>query len=42
MINTFGTGKIPSDRIAQITREEFDMRPRAIRLDDDFPRSQED
>ncbi len=30
MINTFGTGKIPSDRIAQITREEFDMRPRAI------------
>ena len=30
MINTFGTGKIPSDRIAQIAREEFDMRPRAI------------
>jgi S-adenosylmethionine synthetase len=30
MINTFGTGKIPSDRIAQIAREEFDMRPRSI------------
>ncbi len=30
MINTFGTGKIPSDRIAQVAREEFDMRPRAI------------
>ena len=30
MINTFGTGKIPSDEIAKITREEFDMRPRAI------------
>ncbi len=30
MINTFGTGKIPSNEIAKITREEFDMRPRAI------------
>ena len=30
MINTFGTGKIPSNEIARITREEFDMRPRAI------------
>ncbi|MBE0577456.1 MAG: methionine adenosyltransferase [Desulfuromonadales bacterium] len=30
MINTFGTGKIPSNQIARITREEFDMRPRAI------------
>jgi S-adenosylmethionine synthetase len=30
MINTFGTGKIPSNDIARITREEFDMRPRAI------------
>ena len=30
MINTFGTGKIPSNDIARITQEEFDMRPRAI------------
>ncbi len=30
MINTFGTGKIPSNDIARIVREEFDMRPRAI------------
>ena len=30
MINTFGTGVIPSDEIARVVREEFDMRPRAI------------
>ncbi len=30
MINTFGTGKIPSNEIARIAKEEFDMRPRAI------------
>ncbi|HKI50673.1 MAG TPA: methionine adenosyltransferase [Geothermobacteraceae bacterium] len=30
MINTFGTGKIPSDRIAKIAQEEFDMRPSGI------------
>ena len=30
MINTFGTGKISPNRIAQIAREEFDLRPRAI------------
>ncbi len=30
MINTFGTGKIPSNEIARIALEEFDMRPRAI------------
>jgi S-adenosylmethionine synthetase len=30
MINTFGTGKIPSNEIARIAQEEFDMRPRAI------------
>ncbi|MDT8441252.1 MAG: methionine adenosyltransferase [Desulfuromonadales bacterium] len=30
MINTFGTGVIPSNEIARIAREEFDMRPRAI------------
>ncbi len=30
MINTFGTGKIPSNEIARVVREEFDMRPRGI------------
>ncbi|SEA25001.1 methionine adenosyltransferase [Desulfuromusa kysingii] len=30
MINAFGTGKVPSDKIAKIVREEFDMRPAAI------------
>jgi len=30
MINTFGTGKIPSNEIARMVREEFDMRPAAI------------
>jgi len=30
MINTFGTGKIPSNDIARVAQEEFDMRPRAI------------
>ena len=30
MINTFGTGKIPSNDIARVVREEFDMRPRGI------------
>ncbi len=30
MINAFGTGRIPSNEIARVTREEFDMRPRAI------------
>jgi len=30
MINTFGTGKIPSNDIARIARDEFDMRPAAI------------
>ena len=30
MINTFGTGKISSDRIAEVARQEFDMRPAAI------------
>ncbi|MHB8707306.1 MAG: methionine adenosyltransferase [Desulfuromonadales bacterium] len=30
MINTFGTGKISPNRIAEIAREEFDLRPRAI------------
>ncbi|MEZ4600462.1 MAG: methionine adenosyltransferase [Syntrophotaleaceae bacterium] len=30
MINTFGTGVIPSNQIARVVREEFDMRPAAI------------
>lgn len=30
MINSFGTGKIPSNQIAQIVQDEFDMRPAAI------------
>jgi len=30
MINTFRTGKIPSEVIAKIVRETFDLRPRAI------------
>ena len=30
MINSFGTGKIPSNQIARIVRDEFDMRPAAI------------
>ncbi|HET6420684.1 MAG TPA: methionine adenosyltransferase [Geobacteraceae bacterium] len=30
MVNTFGTGKIPTVRIAEIVREVFDLRPRAI------------
>ena len=30
MINTFGTGKIPSNDIASIVQEEFDMRPSGI------------
>jgi S-adenosylmethionine synthetase len=30
MINTFGTGVIPSNEIARVVQEEFDMRPAAI------------
>ena len=30
MINTFGTGKLPSNQISEIVRAEFDMRPAAI------------
>jgi len=30
MINTFGTGKIPSNDIARIAQEEFDLTPRGI------------
>ena len=30
MVNTFGTGKIPDEKILQLVREHFDMRPKAI------------
>jgi len=30
MVNTFGTGKLDEGKIAQVTREVFDLRPRAI------------
>lgn len=30
MIDTFGTGKIPTNRIAEIVRQTFDMRPKGI------------
>ncbi len=30
MVNTFGTGVIPSNEIARVVRAEFDMRPAAI------------
>jgi S-adenosylmethionine synthetase len=29
-INTFGTGKLPDDRIAELVREHFDLRPRGL------------
>jgi S-adenosylmethionine synthetase len=30
MINTYGTGKIPSNKISELVQAEFDMRPAAI------------
>jgi S-adenosylmethionine synthetase len=30
MVNTFGTGKLPEERLSALVREIFDMRPRAI------------
>tara|TARA_Y100001936_G_scaffold254058_1_gene324231 strand:- start:4417 stop:5592 length:1176 start_codon:yes stop_codon:yes gene_type:complete len=30
MVNTFGTGKIPDDKIVQLIERNFDLRPRAI------------
>ncbi len=30
MVDTFGTGKLPDDRIAQIVRENFELRPTGI------------
>ncbi|MCB1616100.1 MAG: methionine adenosyltransferase [Pseudomonadales bacterium] len=29
-VNTFGTGKIPDERIAELVRKHFDLRPRGI------------
>ena len=30
MVDTFGTGKLPDDRIVELVREHFDLRPTAI------------
>jgi S-adenosylmethionine synthetase len=30
MVNTFGTGKIPDERILELVKKHFDMRPKAI------------
>ncbi|MEF3851138.1 methionine adenosyltransferase domain-containing protein, partial [Campylobacter jejuni] len=30
MVNTFGTGRIPDERIVQLIERHFDLRPRAI------------
>ena len=30
MVNSFGTGKIPDERILELVKKHFDMRPRAI------------
>jgi len=30
MVHTFGTGKVSEDRLSELVREVFDMRPRAI------------
>lgn len=30
MVDTFGTGKMPEERILQLVKEHFDMRPKAI------------
>jgi S-adenosylmethionine synthetase len=29
-VDTFGTGKLPDDQIAELVRKEFDLRPAAI------------
>jgi S-adenosylmethionine synthetase len=29
-IDTFGTAKIPEDRLSQLVREHFDMRPKGL------------
>ena len=30
MVNTYGTGKIPDEKIVELVKKNFDMRPRAI------------
>ena len=30
MVNTFGTGRLPEDRLAKLVREQFDLTPRGI------------
>jgi S-adenosylmethionine synthetase len=30
MLETFGTGKIPNEKITQLVREHFDLRPKAL------------
>jgi len=30
MVNTFGTGKVPDERITEVVRKVFDLRPKAI------------
>jgi len=30
MVNTYGTGKVPDEKITELVRKHFDMRPRAI------------
>lgn len=30
MIDTFGTGKLPEDKLVEIVRENFDLRPAGI------------
>lgn len=37
-INTFGTGKLPEDRIVQLVKDNFDLRPAAIIRDLDLRR----
>ena len=38
MIDTFGTGKIDDDKIAQLVEKNFDLRPAAIIRDLDLRR----
>ena len=30
MVDTFGTGRLPEDKIVEIVRKEFDLRPAGI------------
>ncbi|MDU5915695.1 MAG: methionine adenosyltransferase [Negativicoccus succinicivorans] len=38
LVNTFGTGKIPNEKITDLVRTHFDLRPAAIILDLDLQR----